>query len=82
MPLANTEYTFNFGPEIKKLLLQARNLTDLKISYKEGESATNYFTLKCSSTYFEDQICGPFTLAIQSDEPNTIIEIVTWCHYD
>ena len=79
---ANEEQVISIPSRVKKLLLQARGYSELKIGFQTGESSTKYFTLKSGSTYFEDQVHGPFTLAIRSDEPNTVLELVTWCYYE
>jgi hypothetical protein len=82
LPIAEIETKIPLDRGCKKLLLQVREGGDLKIAFKEGESATNYFTLRGFNTYYEDLIVGPFSLYIQSETDNTIVEIVTWYHYD
>lgn len=73
------ETSVSFNAYTKKLLLQNRGNGDLKLAFASGETATNYFTLKGSTVYFEDFISGPFTIYILADETTTI-EIVTWTH--
>lgn len=82
VPLKNTEHIIELPRHVKKLLFQTRNGSDLKIAFRPNQSGTNYFTLRGFSTYFEDLISGPITLAVQSAEDNTIIEIIYWSHYD
>lgn len=82
LPVANTEYVVNLNPGVKKLLLQAREGGDLKIAFKQGQSSINYFTLRGFNTYFEDLITGPFTIAMQSPHPNSVVEMVCWYRYD
>lgn len=79
---ANVEHVFPLNKGVKKLLLQCRNGGDLKIAFQQGESGTKFFTLHGFNTYYEDLITGPFTIAMQSPNAGTVVEIVTWYKYD
>lgn len=81
IPFKDTEVAIPVSKGVKKLLLQTRNGSDIKISFEKGQSDTNYFTLRSFNTYFEDLITGPFTFYIQAITDNTVIELVTWTHY-
>ncbi len=63
-------------------MIQVREFKEIHIAFRIGESGTNYFTLKSGCTYYEDCIIGPFDIAVQAVEDNTIIEYVTWSHWD
>jgi hypothetical protein len=76
LPLANTEYSYLLNRDVKKFLLQDRGTNDIKLAFKEGESGTNYFTLKGASVYFEDGICGPIWLYMQSPSTDSVVEII------
>lgn len=82
MPVANTEYVLSLDKGVKKLLLQCRSGGDLKIAFKAGESSSRYFTLHGFNTYYEDLIMGPFEIAMQSPNADTVVEVVTWYKYD
>lgn len=82
LPTAGVEAHISLDRGCKKLLLQLRTGGDLKIAFKAGESATNYFTLRGFNTYYEDLIIGPFNIYIQSETDDTTVELVTWYHYD
>lgn len=81
IPIKDIEVAIPVSQGCKKLLLQTRNGSDIKISFQEGQSNSNYFTLRSFNTYFEDLITGPFTFYIQALTDNTVIELVTWTHY-
>ena len=82
LPLKNTEYTINVPKYVKKIMVQVREFIELQVAFKENESASNFFTIKSGCNYYEDNVQGPFILAVQSKEDNTIIEYVTWNHWD
>ena len=82
LPLKNVEYIINVGQAVKKIMLQVREFKELQVAFQQNQSGTNYFTIKSGCTYYEDNVQGPFTLAIQALEDNTTIEYVTWYHWD
>ncbi len=82
LPFKNIEYVINVPQYVKKIMIQVREFKELYISFAEGMSGSKYFTLKSGCTYYEDNVHGPFTLAIQGTEDNTTVEFVTWSHWD
>lgn len=82
LPTKNVEAHIPMSRGCKKLLIQVREGGDLRIAFAAGQSATNYFTLRGYNTYYEDLILGPFSIYIQSETDNTVVELVTWYHYD
>ena len=79
---ANTEYGVTLGNHTKKFLLQNRETNDLKLAFNPGESGTNYFTLKGSAVWYEDQVFGPITVYLQSPNAGTVVEIVSYMAVD
>ncbi len=82
LPFKNTEYVISIQKHVKKIMIQVREFKELYISFTEGMSGSNYFTLKSGCTYYEDNVQGPFTVVMQGTEDNTTIEFVTWSHWD
>jgi hypothetical protein len=72
------EYSHEFGPHVKKILIQPRNFKDLRIAYTVGETFTNYLSLVSGSPYWEDNVIGPFTIYIKAEEDNVVAEIIEW----
>lgn len=82
LPLKNTEYLITVPQHVKKIMIQVREFKELLIAFKPTQSGTKYFTLKSGCTYYEDNVHGPFVMAIQSPDDNATIEYVTWSHWD
>ena len=82
LPLKNVEYIIQVGAPVKKIMIQIREFKELLVAFKPNESGSNFFTIKSGCTYYEDNVQGPFTVAIQAVEDNTTIEYVTWYHWD
>jgi hypothetical protein len=79
---ANTEYSYSLGPYVKKFVIQDRDFDDIKLAFTEGESGSNYFTLKGSAAYYEDHVFGPITIYMQSPKAGTIAELVIYSARD
>ncbi len=82
LPTKNTEYIISIPSHVKKIMIQVREFKELLVSFLAGQSGTTYFTIKSGCTYYEDNVQGPFIMAIQGVEDNTTIEFVTWSHWD
>lgn len=82
LALKNTEHIINVDKHTKKIMIQVRQFKELLVAFNVNESGTNYFTIKSGCTYFEDNVQGPFIMAIQAVEDNTTVEYVTWSHWD
>lgn len=82
LPVAHTEHVISVPGHTKKIMLQARKFVELKVAFAAGQSGTKFFTIRSGGCYFEDNVHGPFIMAIQSEEDNTIIEYVTWNQWD
>lgn len=75
---ANTEYGFELSVNTKKFTFQARTAVDVKFSFAEGTSGSEYFTLKTGAGYFDDNVHAPITIYFQSASAGTVVEIITW----
>lgn len=76
----NTEQTIVIPDGTKKFTLQSRDRkANLKIAYVQGESNTNFLSLRKGGNLSEDNLSliGR-NLFIQSDKDNTIVEILIW----
>ena len=78
MTLADTEYSQATRAGLTKLLVQNRGLYDTKLSFTNGESGTNYITIKGGMVYFEDMVDGGRTLYFQCATAGQILEIIGW----
>jgi len=79
LPVANTEVSFTFPANTKKIYIQERSgLGNVKFSYAVGQSGTTYVTLPKGCDY-EDGIFeqASLTIYLQCDII-TIIEILSW----
>ncbi len=82
IPLKNAETLIEVTAPVKKIMLQVREFKEIRIAFIPNESGTNYFTVKSGCTYYEDNVQGPFIMAVQAIEDNTTIEYVAWYHWD
>jgi len=79
MTSANTEYSQELPDNTKKFLIQCREASDVKVSTTEGESGTNYLTLRSGLSYYEDFIRPQsLTLYFQCVDPGKTAEIIAW----
>lgn len=77
LALANTEYSHTLQDNLMQLRIKCRGNADLKISFKTGETTTNYWTIRKGCV---DNIDGlgftGKTLYIQCDKPNMTVEVM------
>ncbi len=77
------EYSHEFSPYVKKILVQPRNFKDLRLAYVAGDTDINYISLPSGSPYWEDNIIGPLTIFLKANsEDNVIAEIIEWSSRD
>lgn len=75
---ANTEYSYHFSANTKRIMLQARGNNALHIAFDKNQAVSGvYQTLKAGGIYFEEGInAGPrFYL---SGTAGDVVEILFW----
>lgn len=79
IPLANTEYKFDFQLNTKKFIIRSRNPAKIQFAFLLGESSTNYFTIPVGCSFTEEGIqLQNKSLFVQSSSAATILEILEW----
>lgn len=77
--LANTEYSYAFPANTKKLKLKARGTAKLQIAKTTGQTNTNYISVSPGAIFLEENINVPaFTLYFESNKAGEVIEIWSW----
>ena len=78
-PIANTEYSFVFPTETKKIRIKARNNSLLKYTTIMGQSGTTFISVKPGNVEVIENINinTPLTLYFQSTAPE-VIEFLYW----
>jgi len=76
---ADTEYKQALPSKTKKFTVQCRTASDVKLAFTEGESGTNYVTIKANTNYYEDNVLAEsLTLYMQSTQAGVVVEIIAW----
>ena len=78
MTLANTEYSQALPEGTAKLMVQNRGQYDTKLSFNDGQSGTNYITIKAGMVYYEDLVNTSRTLYFQCATAAQVLEILIW----
>ena len=81
LTLANTEYSQELPIRTSRVQIQPRQDNDIKVCFADGESGTNYFTVKGGMNYFEWEVQknnGTMTVYAQSATAGTVVEILAW----
>lgn len=76
---ANTEYSYTFSANTKKILIRPRTDANVKFAYTSGQSATNYITIPNGSSFSLDDLnLNGVTIYFQTDKPSNTLEILAW----
>jgi hypothetical protein len=77
LALANTEYTHVLQDNLTQLRIKCRGVATIQLSFKVGESSTNYWTINkgCVDNIDGISFSGK-TLYMQSDKANMTVEIM------
>lgn len=77
---ANTEYTLALPSGCVKFSFKTRNSAhDLKFSFTQGESGTNYVTLDDGAGYSEDNVLSlNKSIYLQSPNAGAVVELIAW----
>jgi hypothetical protein len=78
LTLAATEYDYTLPAGTARFVVQARTAADVKMGVNQGESGTNYITIKSGASYSEDGLTTNQTLHFQTATAGTIMEIISW----
>lgn len=79
-PLAGSEYSQLLPNNTAQVLLKSRNSqAKLQLSWKVGESLTNFLTISPGNIYMLENVkLSSKTIYFNSSKDNTIVEIITW----
>jgi hypothetical protein len=78
-PVANTEVSYVFPVDTKKILMRCRGAARIQFSFISGQSGVEFITIPAGVTYSEDMLFLPSaTIYFQTNLPNQIIEFLTW----
>jgi hypothetical protein len=77
--LINTEYSYTFSANTKKILIKPRIDSNVKFSYISGQSGTTFITIPKGNTFSLDQLnLNGVTIYFQTDKPSNTLEILAW----
>ena len=76
---ANTEFSQALTANVKKFLVRARNMVELKLAFASGDSGTTYVTIPRGATFVENGInSSSLTLYMQCTKTSEVVEILEW----
>jgi hypothetical protein len=79
LALAATEYSLSLPADAVEWSLRARDHATLQYAYVAGDSGTTFFTIPKDCTWTEENVNNAgITLYIQSNVPNTVVELEAW----
>lgn len=77
--LSDTEYSYTFPTDTKKISLRARGQAKLKLAFVSGSSGTNFITIFPGSKYEEIGLkLTSITAYFQSNKAGETVEILSW----
>lgn len=78
-PTANTEYSYTFSANTKKILIQSRLSSNVQFAYVSGQSGTNFITIPNGSGFSTDQLnLNGVTIYFQTNKASNTLEILAW----
>jgi hypothetical protein len=76
---ANTEYSYAFPSNTKKIVIRARGNAKLQLAFTSGQSGTLYHTVFPGNTYEEIGLnVTSLTVYYQSNKAGEVVEILSW----
>jgi len=80
LALADTEYSQALPSFTKRFSLQCRTATDIKLAFSEGQSGTNYYTVKANTECDSGELflTEARTLYMQAPVGGVVAEIICW----
>jgi len=79
MPIAGTEYSQALSNGTKKILVRARNRSQLRIAFISGDTSTTWITVEPGAVYFEENLdLNNVIIYLQSTAASQITEILEW----
>lgn len=77
--LANTEYSYAFPSNTKRIVIRARGNAKLQLAFAAGQSGTLYYTVAPGSSYEEIGLnVASLTVYFTSNKAGEVIEILSW----
>lgn len=80
MPSAGSQYSLPIGEGVKRFYFKNRGIGKLQVSFVNGQTNTNFFTLAPGAVYGEEGLITDSTITIyfQSPKDDQLVELITW----